>query len=800
MKRILRIFMLISFISPGLTQAQIKDYFIHPVPFTSVKVQDQFWDQKIKTNMEVTIPIAFKKSQESGRIDNFKVAGKLMKGTFCSEFPFDDSDVYKIIEAASYSMQNQPDKKLESYIDTVITYIKAAQEPDGYLYTNRTILGENAHPWAGKKRWVNDHELSHELYNLGHLYEAAVAYYQATGKRSLLDISIKSANLLDQVFGPGKLLEYPGHQEVEIGLVKLYRVTGDKRYLNLAKFFLDIRGQKGVGEPTTYNQSHKPVIEQDEAVGHSVRAAYMWTGMADVAALTGDVAYVKAIERLWHDVVDKKLYLTGGIGAAGGHEGFGGPYELPNMAAYCETCAAVGNVFWNHRMFLMTGDSKYIDILELSLYNNVLSGVSLSGDHFFYPNPLESQGQHARSEWFGCACCPPNVCRVIASMPGYIYAQKDNSLFVNLYIASQTSFSVGNRQLTLKQEGNMPWDGNMKIHVTPSSSSLNAVLKLRIPGWAVNKPVPGDLYHYADQSNQKVVLKINGQPVEYKVENGYAVLDRKWKKNDLVEVSFPLEIRKVEANANVVADRDKVALMRGPLVYCAEWPDFDNEYILNLIVDGDATLKANYKPDFLKGVVEIDGIVKGCTKDSTEKVNTYPRDFKAIPYYAWANRGMGQMTVWMASDVKGARPKATGSITSDCKITASYFNKMIYAINDQLIPSSSNDNSNNYYHWWPRKNQTEWIAYEFSKPQKVSMSEVYWYDDSPWGGCRLPADWKIYYKDGNEWKPVETNEAYPIKKDEFNKVTFKPVTTTAVKLEVKLPESNSSGLHEWVVK
>ena len=367
-----------------------QDYPITPVSFSEVKIQDEFWAPKIRINHEVTIPIAIQKSRETGRIDNFRIAGHEIEGQFCSEYPFDDSDIYKIIEAASYSLQTFPDPALELEVDSLITFIGEAQEPDGYLYTTRTI-GKNIHPWAGTKRWELVHELSHELYNLGHLYEAAVAHYRATGKRSLLDIAVKSADLVDDTFGPGKLRDYPGHQEVEIGLVKLYRVTGEQRYLDLAKFFLDVRGQPGVGNPKEYDQSHLPVTEQSAAVGHAVRGAYMWTAMADIAAITGDSAYRHAIERIWHDIADSKYYLNGGIGATGSGEAFGDAYELPNMSAYAETCAGVGMVRWNHRMFLMSGDSKYIDVLERTLYNNVLDGVSLSGDHFFYPNP---PGQH----------------------------------------------------------------------------------------------------------------------------------------------------------------------------------------------------------------------------------------------------------------------------------------------------------------------------------------------------------------------------------------------------------------------
>ncbi|UCG28131.1 MAG: glycoside hydrolase family 127 protein, partial [Bacteroidales bacterium] len=450
---------------------------IEPVPFTSVHLTDRFWAPRIKRNHDITIPIAISQSEETGRIKNFKIAGGFEEGEFCSIYPFDDSDVFKIIEGASYSLQTFPDPELEAVIDSLIYYIGHAQEDDGYLYTIRTIMGDDSHPWIGK-RWEKTHILSHELYNLGHMYEAAVAHYQATGKRTFLDIAIKSADLVDRDFGWGKFESYPGHQEIEIGLVKLYRVTGDKKYLDLAKFFLDVRGD---GEE--YSQSHKKVVEQDSAVGHSVRAAYMYSGMADVAALTSDQAYVDAISRIWEDIVFRKMYITGGIGAAGGNEGFAEPYYLPNLTAYCETCASIANVFWNHRMFLHKGEVKYYDVLERTLYNALLSGVSLGGDRFFYPNRLESYGQHERQEWFGCACCPSNICRFIPSVPGYIYGKTEDRLYINLYAGNRADIDLGGNVVEIIQETNYPWDGNVKITVNPESDG-NFSLFLRIPGWA----------------------------------------------------------------------------------------------------------------------------------------------------------------------------------------------------------------------------------------------------------------------------------------------------------------------------
>jgi len=388
-------------------------YPIIPILFTDVQLHDNFWLPRILKNTEVTIPIAFKQSEETGRIKNFEIAGGLTQGTFCSKYAFDDSDVFKIMEGAAYSLMIKPNPELEAYLDSLIYKISMAQESDGYIYTNRTILGDSAHEMAGPERWSQVSEHSHELYNVGHMYEAAVAHYEVTGKTSFLDIAIKNADLIDREFGWGKIEKYPGHQEIEIGLVKLYRITGDPRYLDLAKFFLDVRGADG----WEYNQAHQKVVDLQEPVGHAVRALYMYSGMADVAALTGDQAFLSAINTIWENIVNKKIYITGGVGQSGGNEGFGPDYELPNLTAYCETCASIANVFWNHRMFLLSGEAKYIDVLERTMYNALLSGVALSGNLFFYPNPLESDSSHKRKEWFGCACCPSNICRFLPSVP-----------------------------------------------------------------------------------------------------------------------------------------------------------------------------------------------------------------------------------------------------------------------------------------------------------------------------------------------------------------------------------------------
>ncbi|HLO57209.1 MAG TPA: glycoside hydrolase family 127 protein [Bacteroidales bacterium] len=602
-------------------QTAKKDYPIIPVPFTSVQVNDQFWAPRLKINHEVTIPIALDQCYKTGRVNNFLFAARIRQGNFCTQFPFDDSDIYKIIEGASYSLQTFPDSLLEARIDTLIYYIGKAQEPDGYLYTNRTIDSTHLHPWAGKKRWEGDPTGSHELYNLGHLYEAAVAHYQATGKRTLLDIAIKSADLLVKDFGPGKLAYEPGHQVVEMGLVKMYRVTGKKEYLDLAKYFLDIRG-KG----TEYSQDHIKVTEQTKAVGHAVRAMYMYSGMADVAAMTGDSSYVKALDKIWSDLISTKFYITGGIGAEAGHEGFGPAYELPNLTAYNETCASIGEVYWNSRMFLLKGESSYYDVLERVLYNGLISGISLSGDHFFYPNPLESDGKYERSEWFGCACCPSNLCRFIPSVPGYVYAHTTDRIYVNLFIGSNAEIELDGNTVNIEQKTSYPWDGKVDFEISPEESE-KLELALRIPGWARNQPVPGNLYEFTSPDSSKIELTVNGSPVKYVIQKGYAIVARRWKTGDVLSLTLPMPVRYVRANSQVIADAGRVAIERGPLVYCAESADYPDGKIPEIISS------QNMKPEFVPGV--LSGI-------SEIKTN----EFTAIPYYAWANRGPQKMMVW----------------------------------------------------------------------------------------------------------------------------------------------------------
>jgi DUF1680 family protein len=623
-------------------QEQQKSSKLTAVPFTDVTVADEFWAPRMETNRKVTVTYDFEKCEQTGRIDNFAKAGGLMEGEFEGIF-FNDSDLYKVIEGAAYSLKIHPDPELEKYVDGVIEKISAAQWEDGYLYTFYSLPEHQP-----EKRWT-DVQNKHELYCSGHFFEAAVAYYQTTGKRKILDVAIRLADYIDSVFGPGKKYDVPGHEEIEIGLVKLYGVTGEKRYLELAKFFIDQRGQsqghKLYGE---YSQDHKPVVEQDAAVGHAVRAGYLYSGMADVAALTSDSDYMNALDKIWLDVVSKKLYITGGIGARGGGESFGEDYELPNATAYCETCAAIANAMWNHRMSLLHGDAKYIDVLERVIYNGFLSGISLSGNKFFYPNPLASDGKYQRSPWFGCACCPTNIVRFMPSLPGYAYAQKADNVYVNLFIGGSAKIKLPGNTVRLEQRTRYPWDGDVKIKVEPERPGKFAIC-IRIPGWAQNQPVPSDLYTYLDTNAERISLKVNGNPTAIDIVKGYVPTRRTWQKGDTIELNLPMPIRRVAAHPKVKDDIGRIAIERGPVVYCFEGAD-NPKGVANLILPPDAKLQSEYHGDLLGGIVTITG--RGQIRQKGNEL-VEDIDVVAIPYYAWAHRGKNEMAVWILKSAEG---------------------------------------------------------------------------------------------------------------------------------------------------
>ena len=804
-------------------------YPITQVPFTKVKVAQQtFWGQRLDASQNVTIPLAFSKSEETGRYTNFSNAAQHIKdpskvfeikdGTFS----FDDTDPYKTIEGASYLLQTYPNAKfkggrLDKYVDSVVAVIASGQEPDGYLYTSRTQNPAKPHNWAGAKRWERVEDLSHEFYNLGHLCEAAVAHYYATGKKNFLNVAIKYADCVCREVGdkPGQASVVPGHQIAEMGLAKLYIATGDKKYLDMAKFFLDKRGKRDASWKQTrnglydsdgyfhslsdYSQSHKPVCEQDEAVGHAVRAGYMYAGMADIAALTGDKSYIDAIDRIWDNIVGKKYYITGGVGATASSESFGANYELANMSAYCQTHADIAQVYLNYRLFLLHGDSKYYDALERSLYNGVISGISIDGGKFFYPNPLQSIGQHQRQPWFGCACCPSNAARFIPSLPQYIYAVKDNSLYINLFNSNTVNVQVGKKKVTLQQETNYPWDGDITLKIAGGAGKY--ALNIRIPGWVKGEVVPSNLYTYTDGKRLGYTVKVNGEAVESPLQQGYFVIDRTWKKGDKVEIHFDMEPRTVRANGQVAADKGRVAVERGPIVYCAEWPDNKCD-VLSVLINQEPKFTLGNKEIMNTNVQTLTTDAQTLTFDKAGKLHAADEKLVLIPYYAWAHRGPGKMTVWIPQDLTATTPALPASIASESKISASTKRlPALSAINDRLVPADATDRSVPYTHWWPAKNTTEWLAYDFAKAETVSTSTVYWFDDGPWGGCRVPESWKLYYKnDKGEWVPVKNLTEYGVVKGAANIVNFEPVKTSAMKLEIKQPADYSCGVFEWSVK
>src|SRR5450432_190178 len=659
-----KILILIILCYRTVSYGQKKDYPIQSVLFTQVELTDQFWLPRIETNRTVTIPASFARCESTGRVKNFVMAAE-KKGKFCTKYPFDDTDIYKTIEGASFSLAVHPDPKLDAYIDSLITIIGKAQEPDGYLYTARTINPKEPHSWSGSVRWEKERELSHELYNAGHLYEAAAAHYQATKKTNLLNIALKNANLVCSVFGPDKKHVAPGHEIIEMGLVKLYRITGKTEYLYTAKFFIEERGHfkgydstsKDLWKNGAYWQDNIPVAQQEEAEGHAVRAGYLYSAMADVAALTGDDALIRAIDKIWNNVVEKKIYVQGGVGAIGDGERYGNNYELPNATAYNETCAAIALLYWNYRMLLLHGEAKYMDVLEKSLYNGLISGIGLDGKSFFYTNAMQIQNsfehpsmEATRSGWFECSCCPTNLARLIPSIPGYIYAQQADSLYINLFISSHGELEINNKKVEIIQKNNYPWDGGLTFMINASSENYFHML-IRIPGWARNQAIPSTLYEFQSVSDVKPVIKVNGAVVDYLIKNGYASISRSWKDKDRVEVVLPMEIRKVSANKKLKNDIGKIALQRGPIIYCAEWVDNYGK-TSNIILPASTNFTSEYRSDLLNGVAILKAAAPAVVIGPNNNITTVKRTITAIPYYSWANRGKGEMQVWFPTDVK----------------------------------------------------------------------------------------------------------------------------------------------------
>ncbi len=647
MKRTLLLMAMFLLFMTFRTFSQNKYQKIEPINFSHVNITDRFWKPRIDKIATATLPACIYQTETATpRIENFINAAKKNTGSFKGIY-YDDSDVFKAMEAIAYSLKENPDSALAKKADDWIDIIAAAQQPDGYLNTYYTLTDLS-------KRWTQ--LPNHEDYNAGHLIEAAVAYYNATGKRKLLDVAIRCADHIDSTFRLQNRYWFSGHEEIELALVKLYQTTNNDRYLKLADWYLQQRG-KGTSSgwiTPGYWQDAKPVKEQTQITGHAVRAMYLYTGAADVAAATGDTGYIKAMKSVWEDVVYRNMYITGGIGSSGENEGFSVDYDLPNENAYCETCASVGMVLWNQRMNNLTGESKYIDVLERSLYNGALDGLSLSGDRFFYGNPLETSGNYTRSEWFGTACCPANIARLVASLGNYIYAKSNNTVYVNLFVGSNTTIPLENNTIQLMQETNYPWDGNVNITVSPANK-MKFNVTVRIPGWAQNQPVPGNTYHYLGTSSGKLALTVNGKSAAYDLHNGYAVINREWQKGDKIQLQLPMEVRRVVTIDSVSADRNRVALQRGPLVYCVEQTD-NNGNALNILMPDNAGMKTSFDPDLLNGIVTISASLPVLQAGSDGlSVQSKAQNITAIPYYSWANRGGTQMQVWLPRRVEAIR-------------------------------------------------------------------------------------------------------------------------------------------------
>lgn len=793
-----------------------QDYPIQPIPFHQVKLEDKFWAPRMETVRKATVPATFRKNEETFRIKNFEVAAGTVPGSICTVYPFDDSDVYKSIEGAANALRTHPDKKLETEVDALVEKIRIAQEPDGYLYTWRSIAerqkksgnsSENNKnianlSWLDGPRWQNEDKLSHELYCAGHLYEAAVAYFEATGKRNLLDIALKNANLVANDFGPGKLAKAPGHQEIELGLVKLYQTTKDKKWLDLAKFFIDVRGY---GEE--YAQNHQKVRDQRVAVGHAVRLGYMFAGVADVAAYTGTHEYDDAMKAVWEDIVGSQMYLTGGVGATGSNEGFGGSYDLPNYSAYNETCSSISFVMWTRRMFQLTGDSRYLDILELTLYNALNAGLSLDGTHFFYPNPLESRKNVARTDWFTCACCPPNLTRFFGALPELFYAKKGNDLYVNLFAASQTVIENTNSKgqkvkVAIRQVSDFPWNGLVNIHVDPAKPNSFA-LKIRIPGWAKGDVAPLDLYRFYQFSGSAISLKVNGKVFPATFEQGFAVINRKWNKGDLVELNLPMQTQRVQANAKVEADVNRFALKRGPFIYCLEGKDQTDDRVLNLLVPDSVTFSSVFEPNLLGGVqtLAFNGFLVQ-KKITPDQADLQKLALKAIPYYAWANRGRDNMLVWLPHNLKGVNAIAQPTLANLSTITASEgYKGDLKNVADQFTSKNAADDESTFVHWWPKFGTTDWLQYDFGKMAEIGTTRVYFFDDeATQGGCRIPKSWTLKYLENGVWKAVYAPLGFQITKDGWSEVQFEPIKTTALRLEMTWQEGVSGGVHEWEIR
>ncbi len=751
-----------------------------PVSFAEVQLQDAFWTPRLETNRKVTISHCLSELEKQGSLGGFAILAGKSEEKYRG-YMWGDSDVYKTIEGSIYSLQTQPGPVMQQRLEEVITTIIGAQNEDGYLFPHIQLAEPNY------QRFSEALFRTCETYSMGHMLESAVAHFEATGRREYLDAAVKLSDAIGREYKPSGRQWPSGHPEIELGLTRLYRVTGDRRHLELAALFVERAKQ------TKTLWSHgKPPLGHDEAIGHAVAMLYLYSGAADVAMLSDDHALMELLVRKWENIVGRKMYVTGGVGHWDHSEGFAADYELPNRKSYAETCAAIAQVMFNHRLLLAHGDARYMDVAERALYNGFLSGVGLSGDRFFYVNPLESDGHgkfnaglNERFAWCGCPCCPTNVVRYLPRIPGLTYATADDQLFVNLFIAGTASIDIAGTTVQLRQETRYPWDGQVKITVNPEKPSTFA-LKVRIPGWARNRPVPSDLYRYDDGLTPQIQLSVEGRPLAIELDKGYALVRRQWDKGDVVTLDMDMPVRRIVANPEVKDNVGRFAVERGPLVYCAEGADNDGK-VLRKVPGPDVSFQVVPRPDLLGGMVQIEMM----PQEKGDRLTL-------IPYYAWCHRGPNEMAVWLPDDPKLVPPP---TIASRARASASFCfpSDSLFAINDQIDPPNSHDLSVPRHTFWNHLGTREWLQYDFAASASIDAVEVYWFDDRNTGGCWVPESWRLLYSDGDEWKLVTGASSYGTEVDQFNRVTFDLVETDGLRIELQLREGHSGGVLEWRV-
>ncbi len=756
----------------------------------SVKATGGFWAAREATNRLVTARANLEQSWKSGRIANFINAGKKLKGEKHDPFRgifFNDSDVYKAVEGIIYELATHPDEKRLAEIEDLIAKFASAQEPDGYIYTARTL--GNRHERVGSRRWYCDD--AHELYCMGHLIEAAVAHHEVTGRDTFLKIACKAADMMRRTFGPGqdRIWFLPGHEEVELALCKLYRATGKRDYLDLALDFLATRGMpdakregahaRGFKNNRVYYQDHLPVRDQREAVGHAVRACYLYSAMCEAGVLADDPKLLAAADALWNDIVTRKLYLSGGVGARPEIEGFGPAFDLPNERVCLETCAAIANALFNARQFRRTGNAQYVDLIERIAYNGSLCSISIGGDEFFYPNPMASRGGYKRSKWFGCACCPPNVVRFIPQFINWTYAHDaaKNAYYWNFF--AETTADLG--RVAFAQQTAYPWDGTAVLTVTPQRAGDAFTLKVRIPGWARGVPAPGGLYRQTEPADAAAVrCAVNGRSVAVQVgEDGYFAINRAWQKGDTVRLDLPMTVKRIAADERIAADRGRLAVERGPLLYCAEGVD-NGGRALHAVLPAATTFETS-----------------SITIAHTPMVALKGGGLTLVPFFAWCHRGAGEMQTWFAESRKVASGNDQGIVVAS---SCCWHLDTTAALFDGKLPASSADEAIPRFTFWPKRGTREWVQLDLPVRKEITGIEVYWFDDKHVrrGECALPAAWTVETREfpGLPFSAVK-GATYETKRDGFSRAVFaKPIDVEALRLSVQSQPRQSSGILE----